>query len=80
MVFRALGSIGIGLVWGWLIGSLRLRQTSLWRSVPLVGLSSLFLALLVVYFLDWYGLAYFAGALMLAALLHVGWRRQLCEP
>jgi len=76
---RVLGSIGVGLVWGWLLGSFICRGGSSWQTVMLLCLSTLMLGLTVVLFADWSGLAWFSGALLFASLLHVGWRQKLTE-
>jgi len=79
MVLRALGGVGIGLVWGWLVGSLSYRAVSLWRAILLIVLSTAGLSLLVLYFLTWRNLVSFLIAVLLASLVHVGWRQQLAE-
>lgn len=77
MVIRTLGSVGLGIVWGWLCGGLVYRGVTLGRVVFAVVLSTAALALLVLYFLNWRGLALFVGAMAFAGLVHGGMRQQL---
>jgi hypothetical protein len=77
MVIRVLGCVGLGLVWGWLSSGLVGRSVTLGRAVFAVVLSTAALALLVLYFLNWRGLALFVGAIVFASLVHAGMRQQL---
>jgi hypothetical protein len=77
MVIRTLGSVGLGLVWGWLSGGLVYRNITFVRVVFAIILSTATLALLVLYFLKLRGLALFVGAMAFASLVHGGLRQQL---
>lgn len=79
MVLRVLGGVGIGLVWGWLVGSVSHRTVKLWRAITVIALSTAVLSLLVLYFLNWRNLVSFLIAVLLASLVHAGWRQQLAE-
>jgi hypothetical protein len=72
-----LGGVGIGLVWGWLMG----RLISLARLTSLSWLALLAETFLVsgqIYlFADWSSLFIFLGAAGLALLIHLGWIRML---
>jgi hypothetical protein len=77
MLITLLGSVGIGLVWGWLLGSLggRIRR-------PLVvgwstSLATLLAAAVTLMFADRRGLWFFLGATALSLLLHLAWRQEL---
>ncbi len=67
----------MGLVWGWLLGSLGGRV----RRPQVVGWSAssatLLSAAVVQMFGGWPGVWLFLGATALALLLHLGWRREL---
>lgn len=76
---RVLGNIGIGLVWGWLLGSFTCRGGTSYQTVMLLCFGTLVLGLIAVRFEDLSGLAWFSGALIFASLLHLGWRQKLTE-
>lgn len=77
MLITQLGSIGIGMVWGWLLGSLegRVRQHQLvgWAT----SLATLLASTVVFLFTDKRGLWFFLGATALSLLLHLAWRQEL---
>ncbi|WP_141508836.1 hypothetical protein [Candidatus Chloroploca asiatica] len=72
-----LGSCGIGLVWGWLLGSFEghLRKASL--SVPLLAGASLILGGSFVVLYGWVPVIFAGIAAGGAVLLHLGWRQEL---
>jgi hypothetical protein len=76
MLTTLLGSIGFGLVWGWLLGMLDrtpLRAvTSAWASA-----ATLLLGAVVYFFARSPGTIFFLGVAILTLLLHLGWRRHL---
>ncbi|MBM4288808.1 MAG: hypothetical protein FJ135_11835 [Deltaproteobacteria bacterium] len=72
-----LGALGVGLVWGWLLGMNEGRIFRGWRTVPGLALTSLILAAPIVWFQGILGLAGFGGAAFLAWWLHVEWRQTL---
>jgi len=77
MVITLLGSIGVGLVWGWLLGGLGdTAQKSLSNVLSVIAATSL-LSVEVYLFASWRGIGVSLGALGLALLLHLGWRRSL---
>jgi hypothetical protein len=71
------GSIGIGFVWGWLVGTLEGRvQRSLRGTIGAV-VSTLAVAVTVYGFESWRGLAAFLLTAGIALLIHTTWRRSL---
>lgn len=73
------GSIGMGLVWGWLI-------VLIWRDVPgkrplrhfLAGLiATTFLTVLVVWLTSWFHGLVFVGTAVFSFSLHLAWRTKL---
>jgi hypothetical protein len=77
MLTVVLGSTGLGLVWGWLIGSLEGRVHHAVKTALSVLIATLLLATGVILLTNWYTLFFFLGASVLAMLLHIGWRREL---
>ncbi len=79
MHIAALGSIALGFVWGWLIGSLREHIWRLWRSNLAVMVATLIFVLEVSLFANWHMLlpVLFLGAAFFSLLLHLLWRCQL---
>jgi hypothetical protein len=77
MTTALLGSAGMGLMWGWLVGIVgdMSRHGPLHRLV-LVGATLLF-ALEVLLFTEWQALALFLGATALSWVLHTQWQREL---
>lgn len=77
MIFA--GSMGIGLVWGWLL-------ILIWRDVPgkrplrhfLAGLlATTLLIVLVVWLTDWVQGLVFVGTAVFSFTLHLAWRTRL---
>jgi hypothetical protein len=77
MVITLLGSIGIGLVWGWLIGPFGDHPRRKLLNGLTVSAATLSLATLVYWFAGWQGTVFFLGLTTLAFLLHLGWRHEL---
>jgi len=72
-----LGSVGVGLVWGWLLGGLGDTAQRRFSNVLSVFVATLLLGTEVYLFASWTGAGLFLGALSLALLLHLGWRCSL---
>jgi len=72
-----LGTIGLGLVWGWLIGRVVYGQPL--RNVPYLIGATLILGAEVLVFIDWRAVLVFFGATGFALLFHSQWRRELRE-
>lgn len=71
------GGVGLGLMWGWLIGIVGNRpRRPLLAGLALTG-ATLLLALEVLLLTQWIVLALFLGATGLAWVLHILWRREL---
>lgn len=77
MLTSLLGSIGLGLTWGWLIGMLAGRtRGSLWAGLSLMA-ATLLLALETFLLLEWRASMPFLSVGSLAFLFHLWWRRAL---
>ena len=77
MALNVLGSVGIGLVWGWLLGSLYGRVRWPLRTGLAATASTLALGLPVLWFTDWPGVIACGASILCAALAHVLWRQAL---
>jgi membrane protein implicated in regulation of membrane protease activity len=77
MLITMLGSIGLGLVWGWLMGSLSSRGRRLLRNGLALSTATFIFAIEVFLLAGWRAVALFLGAAASALLLHVLWRREL---
>lgn len=77
MLIVALGTIGLGLVWGWLIGNLQEQVRKPWRTVLTVGGATLTFAAEVLLLASEVMVVLFIAAAGLALLLHLGWRQDL---
>ena len=77
MHISLIGSVGLGLVWGWLIGSLGGRVRRPLLDGLALGAGTLLLAGQVAMLAGLDALPRFFGAVMLALLLHLAWRREL---
>jgi NhaP-type Na+/H+ or K+/H+ antiporter len=75
----ALGSIGVGLVWGWLLGSLTGRIHRPWTTGVSAALATGVVATCAALLAGPRPLALLLGAVALAALLHAGWRGELAR-
>ena len=72
-----LGSMTMGLVWGWLLVLLGGHGPRRWRSLLILGLAILVAALQLLYLAAPQSLFFFLPAAALSLLLHLGWRRSL---
>lgn len=77
MLITMLGSMGLGLVWGWLMGGLSGRGGRLLLNGLALSTATLVFAIEVFLLAGWRALAPFLGAAAFALLLHVLWRRDL---
>jgi NhaP-type Na+/H+ or K+/H+ antiporter len=77
MLIVALGSIGLGLVWGWLIGNLQEQARKPWRTILTVGGATLAFAAEVLLLAGGVMVVLFMAATGLALMLHLGWRQDL---
>ena len=77
MLITTLGSIGLGLVWGWLMGSLSGRGGRLLLNGLALSTATLVIAIEVFLLAGWRALTPFLGAAAFTLLLHVLWRREL---
>jgi len=77
MLITTVGSMGLGLVWGWLMGSLSGRGGRLLRNGLALSAATLAFAAEVILLAGWQAVAFFLGATALALLSCVLWRRDL---
>ena len=77
MLITMLGSMGLGLVWGWLMGSLSGRGGRLLLNGLALSTATLVFAIEVFLLAGWRALALFLVAAASTLLLHVLWRREL---
>jgi NhaP-type Na+/H+ or K+/H+ antiporter len=73
----SLGGIGLGLVWGWLLGSLEGRVSRPLRSVLFLSIATLLLGVEVLVFADVSKVLLFLGSATLSLLLRIGWQHEL---
>jgi hypothetical protein len=76
-VLGTFGSIGMGLVWGWLVGSLSGRLHQPLRAFLSISLVTLMIVAQVMLFLDWIRMLLFLGAALFTLFIHIVWRRKL---
>ena len=72
-----LGSMSIGLVWGWLLVLVGGRDQRPWPGLLLLGLATLLAAAQFFFLVGRQSLIFFLLAAALSLLLHLGWRRSL---
>jgi hypothetical protein len=77
MLIVALGCSGLGLVWGWLIGSLDRWCYRSARNIFALIISTLLLVAEAILFAGWRFLPLFLGAIALAVLFHFVWNYYL---
>jgi len=77
MLMSMLGSSGVGLVWGWLAGSIKDRMRRPNRNVLAISLTTLAISTQLLSVAHWQALLFFFGAAFFAFLIHVAWRREL---
>lgn len=77
MLVTILGSMGTGLVWGWLMGNLAGRGKRTLRNGLALSAATIPLAISIVLLADWRAMVFFLGAMGLALLFHLGWRQGL---
>jgi uncharacterized membrane protein YeiH len=78
MLLTLLGNVGLGLVWGWLIGSASrgTHQRPVWTSVVLSGATLLF-CLASFLFSGWRAVIALLVAAGLALFVHLLWQRTI---
>lgn len=72
-----LGSIGLGLTWGWLVGHRVGVLRYAWRSLLVLTGTTVIVLMYVWSMTDRRGVLFFVGGLVCAALIHLGWRHYL---
>ncbi|MHB8066931.1 MAG: hypothetical protein ACYDIC_03410 [Desulfobaccales bacterium] len=77
MLSSVWGSVGLGLMCGWLVGSLEGRVRRPWRTAPVIVLATLALATPAAWFQGGLGLIGFGVATLTAGLLHLIWKHEL---
>lgn len=79
MLFSFLGSIGIGLVWGWLTAKIFFFSTINFKNfLAFITSTSTFVGV-VKYMYDWHHVGGFLIGSLLSGLLHYLWLKQLLE-
>ena len=78
MLIAVLGSVGLGLVWGWLLGVLTRRKG--FRGINLTLIPAMLGQMGEILVLaNGRALALFIGATVLALLLYLAWQQELCK-
>lgn len=77
MLIIKLGCAGIGSIWGWWIGNLFGRITRSILVALTLSIASLLLTVEVLIFAGYWNLIFFLGAVVLAFILHIQWRKEL---
>lgn len=74
-----LGSVGIGMVWGWLLTLAGERGQSLWRNAISAGVTTgtVTYGIYQLFGESWAPAIYFGGAAVLAVLLHSAFLQSL---
>ncbi len=79
MILSFAGGMGIGLVWGWLIGSLEGRIKNPRLTIPVVIIAILVVSLEIFWFLSWSVTVLFWVSLLSTLAIHLFWRKRLRE-
>lgn len=77
MMVTILGSVGIGLVWGWLVGNLTGRGKQTLRNGLALSAATIPLAIWIFVLTDWRAMVFFLSSIGPALLFHLGWQREL---
>jgi hypothetical protein len=79
MQIELVGSISIGLVWGWCLGFWNAGEAKSrrWLNALASALAALPLAALNQTFAGWHAMVYFSVAVVLSLLIHLAWRYYL---
>jgi hypothetical protein len=72
-----IGSVGMGLVWGWLLVLVGWRAPRPFITIPALGLATLLTTLSLFLFTTWPTPLYFLAAALLTLIIHVSWRQEL---
>lgn len=74
-----LGALGLGLVWGWLLGLLSAHAANWLRTGVVLGAATIALAVEVLWLTEWKAAAILVIAILLAFLLYFTLRHGLSE-
>lgn len=77
MLITLLGSIGVGLVWGWLIAGFSGSGRKPVLNILVLSVATTVILAEVVWLAGWRSAAFFLGAAGIAFLIHRGWKRVL---
>src|SRR5260370_39826759 len=77
MLIRLLGSVGVGLVWGWLIAGVSGSGRKPILNVLLLSVATALILAEVLWLAGWRSDAFLLGAAGIAFLIHRCWRRLL---
>lgn len=76
-ILGTLGTMGLGLVWGWLIGSLMRRVHRPWKTILSVLLATMVVSAQVLWLMDSARLLYFYGATLIGWVIHIELHRNI---
>lgn len=79
MLLSLLGSIGLGMVWGWLLGKIAFFSSQSISQLLILVASTLLVGGEVYFFLDWQAVAAFSVGGIITLLLHYLWLKQLSK-
>lgn len=79
MLITLLGSTGVGFVWGWLMAGVFGSGRKPRLNLLLLSLATALILAEVSWLAGWRSAAFVLGAAGVAFMLHLGWRRQLCN-
>jgi hypothetical protein len=77
MVLSIIGTAGIGVVWGWLIGLLEGRIFRPQRTIPILFIATFLIFLEILLIEGAVSSVLFWGAMAFSLILHVVWRRKI---
>jgi len=82
MLISSIGSLGIGLMWGWLLVLLRgqaAAQRPSWRVLLILFLATAALSGLIAWLADGLTVLLFGGTAVISFIVHLAWRHALAE-
>ncbi len=77
MLISALGAVGLGLVWGWLMAWLIGQALRSPRTAFVLGIATLLLAAEVLFLAGMLALVFSLGMMALALVLSLAWQHRL---
>src|ERR1700687_160080 len=71
------GAIGVGLVWGWLMGNSGAVARRPALNAVVLSSSTLLVSIEIVWLAGWWSSVFFLAGALFALLVHLEWRREL---